>query len=108
MRSAARRDSIAARYFHPNEADAVRSSPDPDAAFSRIWCRKEAAVKLSGTGINRQFSSFDTTAPNPVPVLGSLLYLSDFPLPDRGDLFACAAFEAPFSVRLIPLSFESE
>ena len=103
LRISPRRESIARRYFHPEEAAAVSSSPDPDAAFSRIWCRKEAAVKLSGRGIDGDFSSFDTTAPEPISVFGSPLYLRDFRLPGREDIFACAAHEAPFILRLFPL-----
>lgn len=108
LRVSPRRDSIARRYFHPKEAAAVFSSPDPDAAFSRIWCRKEAAVKLSGRGIDGDFSSFDTTAPEPVSVFGSPLYLRDFRLPEREDVFACAALDSPFILRLSPLLTDSE
>ena len=102
LRRSPRRESIAGRYFHPNEAAA--RAPDPDAAFSRIWCRKEAAVKLSGRGIDGDFSSFDTTAEGAVSVFGSPLVLRDFRLPGREDLFACAAHEAPFTLRLFPIS----
>lgn len=103
-----RRDAIARRFFHPKEAEAVLSSSDPDEAFSRIWCRKEAAVKLSGRGIDRGFSSFDTTGPDPVSVFGAPLFLKDFRLPGGDGMLACAAFSAPFSPRLHPLPNESE
>ena len=103
-----RRDGIARRYFHPDEAEAVRSAGDPDAAFSRIWCRKEASVKLSGRGIDGEFASFNTASPDPVTVFGSPLYLTDFSLPGYADLYASAAFGKPFAVRLSALSFESE
>lgn len=108
LRVSPRRESIAGRYFHPNEAAAVSSSPDPDGTFSRIWCRKEAAVKLSGRGIDGEFSSFDTTAPEPVSVFGSPLVLLDFRLPGREDIFACVAHEASFTLRLYPLLTDSE
>ena len=103
-----RRGCIAERYFHPREAEAVLASPDPDAAFSRIWCRKEAAVKLSGRGIDGEFSSFDAAGPDPVSVFGSPLFLTDFRLPGADGLFACAAFSAPFFLRLHRLPTESE
>ena len=97
-----RRDRIARRFFHPNEAGAVLSSPDPDDAFSRIWCRKEAAVKLSGTGIDGRFASFDVTGPDPVEVFGEPVFLRDFSLPGYPALYASAAFSGPFSIRLLP------
>jgi len=102
-----RRDRIARRFFHPNEAEAVLSSPDPDKAFSRIWCRKEAAVKLSGAGIDGRFSSFDVTGPNPVEVFGESVFLADFTLPGHPGLFASAAFSTPFSIRLQPIPSEN-
>ena len=103
-----RRDRIAERFFHPREAEAVRSSPDPDSAFSRIWCRKEAAVKLSGAGIDGRFSSFDVTSPGPADVFGEAVHLVDFSLPNLPALFACAAYSRPFSVRPVPLPIPSE
>ena len=34
------------------EAEEILSSPNPAAAFTRMWTRKEAGVKLYGTGIS--------------------------------------------------------
>ena len=104
-----RRDAIARRYFHPKEAEAVFASSDPDAVFSRIWCRKEASVKLSGRGIDGAFHTFDVTEPDPVAVFGDPLYLTDFTLPpEAGSVPACLAFPAPCSPILYPLTAESE
>lgn len=51
---------IAARFFHPEEISAMgeRSDTlgDTVAAFYKIWCGKEAYVKLSGTGIGSDFA----------------------------------------------------
>ena len=102
-----RRDKIALRYFHPEEDRAVLSDPDPDAAFCRIWCRKEAVSKLPGRGIDAEFSSFDTTRAGdgitPVSAYGSDLFAADFSLPGFPDLLASAA--APCPLRVLPVLF---
>lgn len=58
-----RPDAIVQRYFHPHEQEAYASADDKLTAFHRIWCRKEAAVKLTGHGIDRTFRETDTTDP---------------------------------------------
>lgn len=57
-----RPDAIVRRYFHPNEQAAYRDAEDKLTAFHRIWCRKEAAVKLTGHGIDKTFAETDTTS----------------------------------------------
>ena len=57
-----RMDAIVARYFHPNELSVYENAPDRLTAFHRIWCRKEAAVKRTGHGIDRTFAETDTTS----------------------------------------------
>lgn len=47
---------IAARFFHPDEADALDA--DTVSAFYNIWTAKEAYVKLTGEGIDGDFSAF--------------------------------------------------
>jgi 4'-phosphopantetheinyl transferase len=54
MRSVAERAAIVRRYFHPGEAaDFARVPPaEADAAFFRLWSRKEAVVKALGLGMS--------------------------------------------------------
>lgn len=47
---------IAARFFHPDEVDALDA--DTVLAFYNIWTAKEAYVKLTGDGIDGDFSGF--------------------------------------------------
>lgn len=59
-----RPDAIVRRYFHPAEQELYFSSADKLTVFHRIWCRKEAAVKLTGHGIDKTFAETDTTSPD--------------------------------------------
>ena len=106
-----RMEQIARRYFHPDEAAAVLSAEDPAEAFMRIWCRKEAAVKQSGRGIDGRFGAFRTVCRGaedgladpdgaPLDILGAELYLTEFRIPARPDLFCCAASLFPCEIRL--------
>lgn len=54
---------IAERFYHPNEREAVRSADDHARAFTQIWTRKEAYLKMTGEGISTDLTAFDTTAP---------------------------------------------
>ncbi len=47
---------IAKRFFHPDEVDALES--DTVSAFYKIWTAKESYVKLTGRGIDGEFSEF--------------------------------------------------
>ena len=42
---------IAKRFFSEEEQQEIRDAEDPQLAFRRIWTRKEAYVKCTGTGI---------------------------------------------------------
>ena len=76
-----RMDAIAERYFHPNEIIAYENAENRLRMFHRIWCRKEAAVKYTGHGIDRTFRETDTTSPD--------CGVYDVPLPFNG--YSCAA-----------------
>lgn len=39
------------RTMNPAEAEWIRTSPDPIETFTQYWTKKEAVVKLRGTGI---------------------------------------------------------
>jgi 4'-phosphopantetheinyl transferase len=53
-------DAIAARFFAPDEREALRLLPDDERCdlFFRLWTRKEAFVKASGVGISGSFTGF--------------------------------------------------
>ena len=42
---------VAKRFFSGEEQQAILAAEDPQLAFRRIWTRKEAYVKCTGTGI---------------------------------------------------------
>lgn len=77
-----RPDAIVKRYFHPAEQELYFTAEDKLTAFHRIWCRKEAAVKLTGHGIDKTFRETDTTSPD--------CGVSDIALPFEGYSFAIA------------------
>ena len=51
-------DSIAKRFFAPDEQAYIAASSDPEAAFTDIWCMKESFVKALGTGLSTPLASF--------------------------------------------------
>ncbi|MEG2377719.1 MAG: 4'-phosphopantetheinyl transferase superfamily protein [Clostridia bacterium] len=59
------RAGIAERFFHPHEAEYLRSS---DASqFFRVWTMKEAYLKRDGRGLSGGLSSFDVLSlPNSI------------------------------------------
>ena len=55
--------ALAERFFHEAEAKALRSATASgdtaaDILFTRIWTRKEAYLKLRGTGLSEDTSTF--------------------------------------------------
>lgn len=66
------RESIAHRFFHPNEISYLNSISDEDRrriAFFRIWTIKESYVKLDGRGLSCPFDSFYADLQKKVPVI---------------------------------------
>lgn len=53
---------IADRFYHPAERAYVMAAEDLLRAFSEIWTRKEAYLKMTGEGIATDLTAFDTTA----------------------------------------------
>jgi 4'-phosphopantetheinyl transferase len=51
---------IAARFFTPDESDALRAlrAPELEAAFFHYWTRKEAVVKSLGLGLSQPMDAF--------------------------------------------------
>ncbi len=46
------RESLVHYTMNEAEIDSIESSPNPAAAFIKLWTMKEATLKLYGTGIN--------------------------------------------------------
>ena len=55
-RQPCRRERIARRFFHPDEAAWLAGRPEED--FFLIWTAKESYVKWTGEGITDRFSGF--------------------------------------------------
>lgn len=58
-------DGISGRFFLKEEADYLKSIPDPEekaAEFTRIWTIKEAYLKCLGTGLSGELSSVSSLA----------------------------------------------
>jgi len=51
--------AIAERNFSPAERADLAAAPDVRAAFYRIWCGKEAFIKLIGEGLHFPLHAFD-------------------------------------------------
>lgn len=53
-------EAVAERQFAPEERQALRALPDADrvGAFYRIWTRKEAFIKATGTGLGHALDRF--------------------------------------------------
>ena len=51
-------DDIARTLLHPDEAAWIDAGPDRTARFLAVWVRKEAVVKLTGEGLQRDLRSF--------------------------------------------------
>lgn len=47
------KDSLIDYCMNPCEKAAIKSSPTPEAEFTRLWTQKEALGKLSGQGIGK-------------------------------------------------------
>lgn len=56
------RDELAARFFHPQERQWMARQADRTRAFYEIWTRKEAYLKMCGTGLHTPLQSFSTLA----------------------------------------------
>ena len=50
--------SIASRYFAPEEIALIENTADAQAMFFQLWARKEAYVKACGSALFRELGSF--------------------------------------------------
>lgn len=55
-------DELAARFFHPQERQWLQRQDDRTRAFYEIWTRKEAYLKMRGTGLHTPLQSFSALA----------------------------------------------
>jgi 4'-phosphopantetheinyl transferase len=64
-------DGLMARVCTPDEQDVVRASTDSTMTFLQLWTRKEAVLKMRGTGI-QGFGSMVDAAEKPGCILQDL------------------------------------
>lgn len=80
-------ERLVRRFFTQREQESVLSSSDRDAAFTRLWCRKESFLKAIGTGLRLPLDSFDASDISSVLLFGERVYaLREFRI---DDLFFC-------------------
>jgi 4'-phosphopantetheinyl transferase len=85
LRAVSHLESIARRYLHPAEADAILAAP-PELryeTFLRCWTAKEAVIKAVGTGLTDSLGAFR------VPVVDTRGIWIDLPAIGDGDAKRC-------------------
>ncbi len=80
---------IAARFFHPDEADYVRQGGE--AAFFEVWTAKESFVKCTGQGIDGSFSDFCVVRGGRIAAQVNGLPLRHIPFREKCSLCVCGA-----------------
>ena len=58
-------ERLVRRFFTQREQDVILSSKNRDAAFTRLWCRKESFLKAIGLGLRLPLDSFDLSDEDP-------------------------------------------
>ena len=92
-----RREAIARRFFHPDEAAWLEAQNFAEEAFFRLWAAKESYVKLTGGGLGQGFETFSAVEPlPPSPQWKHIPFLPDYSL--------CLCTQQAAEVTLIPLS----
>jgi len=54
---------VAERFFTQNEYHYIIKSENPETEFYNIWTKKEAYIKMLGTGLSKSLKSFDVLSP---------------------------------------------
>ncbi len=98
--------AISRRYFAPSEHAAIEVE-ESDTPFLRVWTRKEAVVKLIGTGLLQPLTSFAVPTspepaewinlPQPNPIAEPRCWLASLCAPE-GCLAALATTREPASI----------
>lgn len=58
------KEALMHKTMNPAEQAAILSSDDPDWAFTRLWTKKEAVLKMQATGIISDLHEVLSAAPN--------------------------------------------
>lgn len=81
---------VARRCFTAEELAFIERSADCDAAFTRMWIRKESCLKMLGTGLLRAPDTVSVLPEAPAAVTG--WYFSEY---TAGDVRMCVCTAAP-------------
>jgi 4'-phosphopantetheinyl transferase len=75
VRPMANMEKLVGRFFSPLERTALSSQPleRREAAFFRLWTRKEAFIKATGKGLTRPLDSFTVSLGEPPTIIKPLL-----------------------------------
>lgn len=68
--------ALAKRFFSQSEWQSLNSYTDPqqqNQIFTKLWTRKEACLKLWGTGMHTPLNSFEVISPLPISSVSSPL-----------------------------------
>ena len=55
-------ERLVRRFFTEKEQEAIFRAEDRDAAFTRLWCRKESFFKAIGTGLRLPLDAYNVSA----------------------------------------------
>lgn len=80
-------EALIRRFFTEGERELIRTAGERDAAFTRLWCRKESFLKAIGLGLRLELRSFDVSSLTaPVPYHGTAYAFREARV---ADLFFC-------------------
>lgn len=58
-------EKLAGRFFHPLELEWLHRQQQPETAFFRLWCEKEAVIKATAAGFSRGMKWFSLRGETP-------------------------------------------
>ena len=80
-------ERLVRRFLTKGEQDHVLASKDRDAAFTRLWCRKESFLKAIGIGLRLPLDSFEASDANAALIYDGTAF--SFKEYRSDDLFFC-------------------